>query len=278
MKPNVLVATQDSDFKAAIKAQVGSLCNITSTPSTASLLMSLIKKQYDGLIVDTRTPGLDGGSVLHALAHVADPGFFVVSAGLFDPMTTLGAQKIVRWVSSPRSARSIGEVLRAFFDPASARTIREAHYQEKEDVFFIAFRDGKTYEMARNKIEDDDGTPVVDVRVEDGGDAFIVRQKSGNTYDVAWDFVLYHQEPRYPYYKGKAEQRQGEARRAHRIGERVRGAREDRGWSLVELAKRAGMHRPNLHRLETGKHLPSLDTLERVAAALGVRVVDLVAA
>ena len=34
---------------------------------------------------------------------------------------------------------------------------------------------------------------------------------------------------------------------------------------------------PNLSRLETGTHVPSLETLERVAAALGVRVADLVA-
>jgi transcriptional regulator with XRE-family HTH domain len=37
------------------------------------------------------------------------------------------------------------------------------------------------------------------------------------------------------------------------------------------------MHPPNLSRLESGKHVPSLETLERVAGALGVRVADLVA-
>jgi len=90
--------------------------------------------------------------------------------------------------------------------------------------------------------------------------------------------VLYLQEPTYPYHKARAERRDAEAGRAERIGARIRHERDARGWSLGELARRAGMQPPNLSRLETGKHMPSLDTLERVAEALGVRVADLVAA
>ena len=90
--------------------------------------------------------------------------------------------------------------------------------------------------------------------------------------------MLHHEEPSYPHYKGVRGQGRTSEQRAQRIGNRVRRARKERGWSLETLARRAGMHRPNLHRLETGKHLPSLETLERVAEALGLRVADLVAA
>jgi transcriptional regulator with XRE-family HTH domain len=37
------------------------------------------------------------------------------------------------------------------------------------------------------------------------------------------------------------------------------------------------MRRPNLARVESGRHRPSLDTLERLARALGVPVVSLLA-
>lgn len=47
--------------------------------------------------------------------------------------------------------------------------------------------------------------------------------------------------------------------------------------TITALAQAAGMERPNLSRLEHGKHVPSLDTLERVAKALRVPVVKLVA-
>ncbi len=47
---------------------------------------------------------------------------------------------------------------------------------------------------------------------------------------------------------------------------------EQRGWSQRELADRAGMKQPQLARLETGQVEPKLDTLQRLAEALGCRV------
>jgi len=35
------------------------------------------------------------------------------------------------------------------------------------------------------------------------------------------------------------------------------------------------MKRPNLSRLESGKHQPSLETMERIAEALGVTVAEI---
>ena len=48
--------------------------------------------------------------------------------------------------------------------------------------------------------------------------------------------------------------------------------REQRGWSQCELPDRAGMKQPQLARLETGQVEPKLDTLQRLAKALGCRV------
>ena len=47
--------------------------------------------------------------------------------------------------------------------------------------------------------------------------------------------------------------------------------REQHGWSQRELADRAGMKQPQLARLETGQVEPKLDTLERLAKAMGVK-------
>ncbi len=48
--------------------------------------------------------------------------------------------------------------------------------------------------------------------------------------------------------------------------------REQRGWSQRELADRAGMKQPQLARLETGQVEPKLDTLQRLAQAMGCEV------
>lgn len=280
MKSNVLVATQDRRLRDDIRTNVASLLNVTGATAAISLSGALRKKSYRALVLDTRMPDFDELSVLHTLRHHGDPGLFVVSVGSLDPRTILGAQGIVRWIPLPESRRrTVWETLRALFDPASARTIREVRYLPKEDAFFVAFRNGTSYELSRRLIEADDKSPIVgEPEVIDGGDAFRVRQRSGNVYEVAWDFVLYHQEPSYPYYKEKPDQQRGERQTAERIVARIRQEREARGWSLGELAQRTGMQVPNLSRLESGKHLPSLETLERVADALGVRVADLVAA
>jgi transcriptional regulator with XRE-family HTH domain len=46
--------------------------------------------------------------------------------------------------------------------------------------------------------------------------------------------------------------------------------------SQKALAKRAKINRVTLARLERAMHPPTLDTLERIARALGVKLVDLV--
>ena len=66
------------------------------------------------------------------------------------------------------------------------------------------------------------------------------------------------------------------AKEAFEIAERVRQAREQRGFTQKELAARIGSSQPALARLEAGGVTPSFDTLHRIAEALGLElVVDL---
>jgi transcriptional regulator with XRE-family HTH domain len=60
-----------------------------------------------------------------------------------------------------------------------------------------------------------------------------------------------------------------------RLAVRVRDLAEIHGLSQNRLADFAGMGRASLSRLLTGRYSPTLRTLERIADALGVRVIDL---
>lgn len=57
---------------------------------------------------------------------------------------------------------------------------------------------------------------------------------------------------------------------------RIRTERLAAKLSQGKLARLTGIQRPIISRLESGKHTPSLLTLERVASALGVPLATLV--
>lgn len=60
------------------------------------------------------------------------------------------------------------------------------------------------------------------------------------------------------------------------VGPRLRAVRHSRGWTLDDLATRAGMSVSTLSRLESGKRQASLELLLPLTRHLGIRVDDLV--
>lgn len=59
------------------------------------------------------------------------------------------------------------------------------------------------------------------------------------------------------------------------LGPRLRAARQERGWTLDELATRAQLSVSTLSRLESGKRQASLELLLPLTRQLGIRVDDL---
>lgn len=53
---------------------------------------------------------------------------------------------------------------------------------------------------------------------------------------------------------------------------RLRSLRESKGLSVAELAKKSGLNRQALYRLESGEREPSLETARKLAGALGKRL------
>jgi len=59
------------------------------------------------------------------------------------------------------------------------------------------------------------------------------------------------------------------------VGEEVKQLRQAKGWTQEQLAVYAGSSQPTVNLLEAGKRNPSAATLEKIARALEVEVVDL---
>ena len=64
-----------------------------------------------------------------------------------------------------------------------------------------------------------------------------------------------------------------DAAAAFAVGTRIRVEREHRGMTQAALAERMGTTQPTVARLEAGGVNPSLDTLQRVADALGLHLI-----
>ncbi|HEU5062557.1 MAG TPA: helix-turn-helix transcriptional regulator [Solirubrobacterales bacterium] len=64
---------------------------------------------------------------------------------------------------------------------------------------------------------------------------------------------------------------------AKRLGRNVFMARRRAGFSQEELGALACLHRTEIGLVESGRRLPRVDTLIKLAAALGVKVEELLA-
>jgi transcriptional regulator with XRE-family HTH domain len=56
------------------------------------------------------------------------------------------------------------------------------------------------------------------------------------------------------------------------LGAKVAAARAERGWSLAQLAQRAGMSAAAVHKIEKSGMTPTIASLMKIAAALGKSV------
>lgn len=57
-----------------------------------------------------------------------------------------------------------------------------------------------------------------------------------------------------------------------RIGLRIFQLRTMKEWSQEELARRAGLQRSHVSRIEAGKYAVTLETIQAIAEALGMTV------
>lgn len=58
--------------------------------------------------------------------------------------------------------------------------------------------------------------------------------------------------------------------RSTSVGQRLKWAREQAGWTVRELAQRAGLASSSVTDVELGNRTPKTDTVERLAMALKV--------
>ncbi len=125
---------------------------------------------------------------------------------------------------------------------------------------------GESSLLARPAHASDDGSDVVTITLQDGARVATLELASGARFDL-------HANVSAPKVNGThlgADPGADVDLDGAAIGARVRALRLEAGLTQADLAQRTGIYRPNIARVESGRHTPSLDTLSRLASAIGV--------
>ena len=56
------------------------------------------------------------------------------------------------------------------------------------------------------------------------------------------------------------------------LKENIKRLKKERGWSKTQLAEKVGCHLSNITRIETGKYVPALETVAKIAKILDVPI------
>lgn len=126
------------------------------------------------------------------------------------------------------------------------------------------FSDGNAVLVDRDHLEGDDGSPVEAIALEQDATRAVLSLESGKEMQLTTEVVAR---------KSALAKTNGTTNGSVdgvRLGQRIRELRLAAGLTQAELARRTGIHRPNIARVEAGRHTPSLETLARLASAIGV--------
>jgi DNA-binding XRE family transcriptional regulator len=130
--------------------------------------------------------------------------------------------------------------------------------------------DGSTALLSRPVGSADDGSDIATIRLADDARSAEVELSSGARFTVeASELVPGRSAATNGNHSSAIPATLGDVDGV-RLGQRLRQLRLSAGLTQAELARRTGIHRPNIARVEAGRHTPSLETLARLAAAIGV--------
>ncbi len=245
-----------------------------------------------GLDVHVSAPDVVTDALERDLAYVLDgswPGFdedeLLASVGYARAIGSYGA------VVLPRTGRlgSIedllheicgGLVLREGDDPSRVAQMvaRRADCDRltRFEYFTVAPRgeallailgDGTSALLPRPLSDEDDGSDVAGIELGDDASTATMELASGRRLQITGSAVAAARAAtRHVPHDGV----NGVEVDGVRLGQRLKALRLAAGLTQAELARRTGIHRPNIARVEAGRHTPSLETIARLASAIGV--------
>lgn len=178
----------------------------------------------------------------------------------------------VRKPSTQKEFLKILEDLNTIFELDMDKKLEKVDYLEKEKVFACTFGNKEDLFLLRKDIPEDDGSAIKEVSIDKNRYYFSVLLESGKQYEVPWDFIRYICDKKYEFSREKATS----GISPKEIGRRIAWIRKSKKMTQADLASKTGIQRANIARIESGRHYPSLETLQKLSSVLEIPLVRLV--
>jgi DNA-binding XRE family transcriptional regulator len=156
------------------------------------------------------------------------------------------------------------------FEPDSLRSVV---VNKKNNSFLIELNNGLYGEVTFNDLQLNDiiNDLLLDsLKISDQGNAIEIYTKDGEVFDIDTDVLKY-------FISADAKDKIISQTHvtAKNIGKMISETRKENHITQKELSRLTDIDQAIISKIETGKHLPRFDTLERIATGLGMTVSEL---
>ncbi len=266
MPRHVLLSTDQPGFASAWERALAAhgLAVVRCTPDELAERAA----SSAAVIIDAGSRAYDEDELLTAAGHVRATGaVLVVHVAPRGPLATV--DDVVHELAFGLIARAEADIVHIAasiarrVDRGRARRFEFVTLAAHERALLAIIGDGRALLLPRPVAENDDGGEIVSITLTDDAAAATLALASGMTITLRAADVVPTELPSQSTMASLPID-------GMRLGNRLRELRREAGLTQAELARRTGIHRPNIARVEAGRHTPSLETLARLASAIGV--------
>lgn len=266
MSRSVSLLTERSAFTSMWQAALGAIDVPSLVRTPAELAIALADS--GAIVVDAGSPSFDEDEILTAIGCARAGGLV---AAVHEPSTALGPTTddvLVELTGglvtrSPEDVERVASAIARRLDRARERRFEYVTVAPREGELLVILGDARALFARRPVSSADDGSDVVGIVLSEDATSAELELTTGHRAVITTADVVPTEIP-------SLNSVQSIAIDGARLGRRLRSLRLEAGLTQAELARRTGIHRPNIARVEAGRHTPSLETLARLASAIGV--------
>jgi putative transcriptional regulator len=273
MAASVLLFTDRDSFVSAWRPALEGL-GMTVTATTPDQLPERLAK-HAPIVIDAMSSGYDEDELLAHLGLARALG--AVPAVMMPAETAMSSiDELVDDLCAGLVARTAADVSRVATVLArragslQARRFEYLTVSPRGGELLAILADGTAFLAPRPVHPSDDLSEVMSITLADDALHAAIELSSGARFELGSDEFLVRSRHSSAGTTPAPEAGDMSEVDGQRLGSRIRALRLAAGLTQAELARRTGIHRPNIARVEAGRHTPSLETLSRLASAIGV--------